>query len=52
VASDLEELAASGQLVEARPMVQRLETTVRGPIRQLDGQSIERLHRRAATAGS
>jgi PAS domain S-box-containing protein len=50
-ASDLEERAARGELDEARPLVERLETMARELVLQLDDVAIESLRRRAATAG-
>ena len=41
VASDLEDHAARGQLEEAWPLVEQLETMARELIRQVDGLSIE-----------
>jgi PAS domain S-box-containing protein len=52
LASDLEELAGRGQLVEVPPLVGRLETMAQELVRQVDGLSLESLRRRAATAGS
>jgi HPt (histidine-containing phosphotransfer) domain-containing protein len=52
VASDLEELAARGQLVGPLPLVERLEAMTQELMRQLDGLSLETLRRRAATPGS
>src|SRR5262249_15591838 len=45
VVSDLEDRAARGRLVEARPLVGRLETMVQELIRQVDGLSLETLQR-------
>ena len=50
VVSDLEDLAARGQLEEARPLVERLEAMVGELIQQVDGLSIEALQHRAAAA--
>jgi hypothetical protein len=49
--SDLEELTARGQLGEARPLVERLDTMARELIRQLDGLSIESRRRPANSKG-
>ena len=50
LASDLEDHAAGGQLDEARPLVDRLETIAQELIRQVDGLSHESLRRQAGTA--
>ena len=50
LASDLEDSAARGQLDEARPLVERLETMTQELIRQVDGLSYESLRRQAGTA--
>jgi two-component system, sensor histidine kinase and response regulator len=50
LASDLEDSAAGGQLDEARPLVERLETMAQELIRQVDGLSYESLRRQAGTA--
>ena len=47
VASDLEDLAAGGQLEDARPLIKRLEAMVAELIEQVDGLSIESLPRPA-----
>ena len=44
VASDIEDLAAQGQLEEARPLVGQLEMMAQELIRALDGLSLETLH--------
>ena len=49
-ASDLEDLAARGQLEEARPLVQQVETIVRELISLTGGLSIEDLRRHAQSA--
>ena len=51
VASDLEDHAARGQLEEARPLVEQLETMARELIQQVDGLSIEALRDQAGAAG-
>ena len=51
VASDLEDQAASDQLEEARPLVERLEAIARELIQQVDGLSIEVLQDQAGAAG-
>lgn len=51
VASDLEDLAARGQLEEARPLVERLGAMVRELIEQVDGLSIETLRDQVGNAG-
>jgi hypothetical protein len=48
-ASDLEEVAARGELDEARPLVERLETMARELILGLEGLSLETLRRRGTT---
>jgi hypothetical protein len=49
-ASGLEDLAAHGQLDDARPRVQRLETMAEELTRELDGVSLEILRRQAGVA--
>ena len=51
VASDLEDLAARGQLEEARPLVERLGAMVGELIEQVDGLSIETLRDQVGNAG-
>jgi CheY-like chemotaxis protein len=51
-ASDLEEVAARGDLDAARPLVARLETMARELILGLEGLSLETLRRRGTTPGS
>ena len=51
VASDLEDLAARGQLEAARPLVERLEAMVRELIEEVDGLSIETLRDQVGNAG-
>jgi two-component system, sensor histidine kinase and response regulator len=51
VASDLEDHAARGQLEEAWPLVEQLETIARELIQQVDGLSIEALRDQAGAAG-
>jgi CheY-like chemotaxis protein len=51
-AADLEAVAARGELDEARPLVERLETMARELILGLEGLSLGTLRRRGATAGS
>ena len=50
VVSDLEDLAARGNLEAARPLVGRLEAMAQELIRQVDGLSIETLRHRAGAA--
>jgi PAS domain S-box-containing protein len=50
VASDVEDHAAQGQIEEARPLVERLETMTRELLRLAGGLSLEALRRQAATA--
>ena len=50
LASELEDLAARGQLDEARPLVDRVETIAHDLIRQVAGASFEGLLRQARTA--
>jgi PAS domain S-box-containing protein len=50
VASDLEDHAAQGQLGEARPLVERLETMTRELMRLVGGLSLEAVRRRAEAA--
>ena len=50
-ASDMEEVAARGNLDEARPLVERLETMARELILELEGLTLETLRRRAAETG-
>jgi PAS domain S-box-containing protein len=50
VASDLEEHAAQGQLEEAQPLVERLETMTQELMRIVGGLSLESLRRQAETA--
>jgi PAS domain S-box-containing protein len=54
LASDLEDLAARGQLVQPLPLplVERLEAMTQELMRQLDGLSLETLRHRAPTPGS
>jgi PAS domain S-box-containing protein len=47
VASELEDYAAQGQLDEARPLVERLETMIQELMRQVRGLSLESLRRQA-----
>jgi PAS domain S-box-containing protein len=51
VASELEEAAARGRLEEARPQVEQLDALAAELVRQVDGLSIETLHRQAEGAG-
>jgi hypothetical protein len=51
VASDLEDHAARGQLEEAWPLVERLETVARELIQQVDGLSIDWLRDQAEATG-
>jgi hypothetical protein len=51
VASDLEDHAARGQLEEAWPLVERLETVARELTQQVDGLSIESLRDQAEATG-
>ena len=51
MASDLEELAARGELHEAGPLVERLESMAQELVHQVEGLSLEGLRSRAATAG-
>jgi CheY-like chemotaxis protein len=51
VASDLEDLAAGGQLEEARPLVERLETMTQELLGLVGGMSLEALRRQAGAAG-
>ena len=51
VASDLEDQAAQGQLEEARPLVERLETMTQELLRLADGLSLETLRQQAGRAG-
>jgi CheY-like chemotaxis protein/HPt (histidine-containing phosphotransfer) domain-containing protein len=50
IASDLEDHAAQGQLDEARPLVERLETTTQELTRQMDGLTLESLRCEASPA--
>jgi HPt (histidine-containing phosphotransfer) domain-containing protein len=50
LASDLEDLAADGQLGEARPVVERLETMARELLRLAGSLSLETLRLQAETA--
>jgi PAS domain S-box-containing protein len=50
VASDLEDHAAGGQLEEAQPLVQRLETMTQELMRLVGGLSLESLRRQAEAA--
>jgi len=50
VASDLEDQAALGQLEEARPLVERLETMADELMRLADGVSLETLRNQAQGA--
>jgi PAS domain S-box-containing protein len=50
VASALEDLAECGQLDEAKPLLERLETMARELIREVDGLSLESLQRHAGRA--
>jgi CheY-like chemotaxis protein len=50
LASDLEDHAARGQLVEARPSVGRLETMTQELIRQMNDLSLETLRKQADSA--
>ncbi len=50
VASELEDRAAQGQLEEARPLVDRLETMIHELMRLVGGLSLESLRRQAARA--
>jgi hypothetical protein len=52
VATDLEVMAARGELDEAGPLVERLETMARALILGLEGLSLEALRRRGTTPGS
>jgi len=52
VASDLEELAARGQLDEAQPLVERSEVMGREPLLGLEDLRVETLRRRGTTPGS
>jgi two-component system, sensor histidine kinase and response regulator len=49
LASDLEDLAACGQLDQARTLVDQVETIAQDLIRQVASLSIEALHRQART---
>jgi CheY-like chemotaxis protein len=51
VASDLEDHAARGQLEQAWPLVERLETVARELIQQVDGLSIDWLRDQAEATG-
>jgi CheY-like chemotaxis protein len=51
VASDLEDHAARGQLEEARPLVEQLETMAEELMRLTGGLSLETLRRQAEAAG-
>jgi hypothetical protein len=50
VASDLEDHAAQGQLEEAQPLVERLETMTQELMRLVGGLSLESLRRQAEAA--
>jgi hypothetical protein len=50
VASDLDDHAAQGQLEEARPLVERLETMTQELMRLVGGLSLESLRRQAEAA--
>jgi len=50
LASDVEDLAAQGQLDEARPLVEQLETMALELMRLADGLSIDTLHGQARVA--
>ena len=50
VASDLEDLAAQGQLEEAQPLVDRLETMTQDLMRLAGGLSLETLRQQARRA--
>ena len=52
VASDLEDLAAQGQLEEARPLVEQLERMARGLLGLAGGLSLEALRQQAEAAGA
>ena len=47
----MEEVAARGDLDEARPLVERLETMARELILDLEGLTLETRRRRAAETG-
>jgi hypothetical protein len=47
VASDLEDHAAQGQLEEAQPLVERLETMIQELMRLVGGLSLDVLRRQA-----
>jgi len=50
VASDLEDYATHGQLEEAQPLVEQLETMTQELMRLVGGLSLESLHRQAEAA--
>jgi hypothetical protein len=52
VASDLEELAAIGQIDEFRPLLERLETMATDLIRRAGGLSVEALRQQVGAAGN
>jgi hypothetical protein len=50
VASDVEDLAAQGQLDDARPLVGQLETMVKEIMQTVDGLSLENLRQQTGPA--
>jgi hypothetical protein len=52
MATGLEAVEARGELDEARPLVERLETMARGLILGREGLSLETPRRRGTTSGS
>jgi hypothetical protein len=50
--SDVEDLAAAGQLDDIRPLVRQLETMIQELIQQVDGLSLDTLQRQVASPPS